>query len=170
MGVTLLSVGRITKAGYSLHFRSTGCKIFDMKDKCIGKIPSAHGVFCVENPLPEPMPPPPLQAYSAEVGPLVATPDELHWLLGHLPEEAARKLVRNGIVDGLELDETVPTSEKECESCLHGRMTRKAISKSSEREATGAVGDEVHTDVWGPASIETPQHNKYYVSFTDEAS
>ncbi|KAJ7210356.1 hypothetical protein GGX14DRAFT_310538, partial [Mycena pura] len=81
-------------------------------------------------------------------GPLVATPDELHRLLGHLPEEAARKLVRNGIVDSLELDETVPTSsEKECESCLHGRMTRRAISKSSEREANGAVGDEVHTDV-----------------------
>jgi transposase InsO family protein len=96
--------------------------------------------------------------------------NELHRLLGHVPKEAAQKLVKNEIVSRLELDETGPTYEKECESCLHGRMTRKAISKPSEREATGEVGDEVHTDVWGLASIETPQHNRYYASFTDESS
>lgn len=101
---------------------------------------------------------------------MIVTPDELHRLLGHLPVEAARKLVNNEFVEGIEIDETAPTSEKDCVSCLHDSMTRKAISKPAECEAKGAIGDEIHTDVWGPASVETPQHKKYYVSFTDETS
>jgi hypothetical protein len=164
MGVTLLSVGRITQASYKLHFRSTDCKIFDQRGRRIGIIPFAHGVYCVEAPQPE------LRAYSADDAPLVATPEELHRLLSHIPIEAARTLVRNKFIEGIELDETGPTPPKDCESCLHGRMTRKPISKPAEREAKGEVGDEIHTDVWGPASVETPQHNRYYVSFTDEAS
>jgi hypothetical protein len=39
---------------------------------------------------------------------------------------------------------------------------RKAILKPAEREAQGIIGDKVHTDVWGPATVETPQHKKYY--------
>ncbi|KAJ7197743.1 hypothetical protein GGX14DRAFT_359236, partial [Mycena pura] len=161
MGVTLLSVGRITQAGYSLHFRSKGCKIFDARDRCIGTVPFAHGVYCVEMPRLA-------QAYTADDGPLKVTIDELHRMLGHLPKEAAQKLVQDQRIAGIELDETARTSEEECVSCLHGRMTRKPISKSAEREAKGDVGDEIHSDLWGPATVETPQHKKYYVSFTDE--
>ena len=49
-------------------------------------------------------------------------------------------------------------------------MTRKPISKALEMEASGKTGDEIHTDVWGPAPIETPQHKRYYVTFTDKAT
>jgi len=35
-------------------------------------------------------------------------------------------------------------------------MTQKPISKVLEIEASGKTGDEIHTDVWGPAPIETP--------------
>ncbi|KAF8870311.1 hypothetical protein CPB85DRAFT_1400563, partial [Mucidula mucida] len=75
--------------------------------------------------------------------------------MGHLPVDAAKKLVKDQLVEGLELDESSPVSKDPCESCLQGRMTRSAISKSRENDASGGVGDQVHSDVWGPASTET---------------
>jgi len=35
-------------------------------------------------------------------------------------------------------------------------MTRKPISKVLEMKASEKTGDEIYTDVWGPAPIETP--------------
>jgi len=37
-------------------------------------------------------------------------------------------------------------------------------------KASRKIGDEIHTDMWGPAPIETPQHKKYYVIFTDKVT
>ncbi len=164
LGVTLLSVGRITQAGYSLDFKDEECRIFDKKHHQIGSIPHVNGLYRLRVPVPHP------EAHHIDDGPRIVTPDELHRLMGHLPVDAAKKLVKDQLVDGLELDEGSPTSKDQCPSCLHGRMTRKAVSKSRENDASGGVGDQVHSDVWGPATIETPQHKKYYVTFTDDAS
>jgi hypothetical protein len=164
LGPTLISIGRIAQAGCAVQFRHQECRIFNSKHQQIGTIPLVHGLYAVQVPNPPP------QANIASDTPILATPEELHRLMGHLPMEAAKKLVKNELVEGIELDETGPTLEDNCKSCLHGRMTRKPISKATERAATGNIGDEVHTDVWGPATIETPQHKNYYVSYTDESS
>jgi len=37
-------------------------------------------------------------------------------------------------------------------------------------EASRKTRDEIYTDVWGPAPIETPQHKRYYVTFTDKVT
>ena len=164
LGVTLISIARITQAGYALQFRQTECRIFDGKNRRIGTIPLTNGLYRVQVPITTP------HAHVANDAPLIATPDELHRLMGHLPIDAAKKLIKDQLVDGIELDETAHAPADTCKSCLHGRMTRKPISKTTEREAQGEVGDEIHTDVWGPAPVETQQHKRYYVSFTDEAS
>jgi hypothetical protein len=39
LGGTLISIGRITQTGYSLHFRHEECRIFDARDRRIGAIP-----------------------------------------------------------------------------------------------------------------------------------
>jgi len=39
-----------------------------------------------------------------------------------------------------------------------------------EIEASRKTGDEIYTNVWGPAIIETPQHKRYYIIFTDKAT
>jgi hypothetical protein len=116
----------------------------------------------IEKPLPH--------ANLAAEGPLLVTPQQLHVIMGHIPVEAAKKLVKNRLVGGVELDKMQPGSTDECKSCLHGRMTRKPISKGTDQEAAGEMGDDIHTDVWGPAPVKTTQHKRYYVSFTDEVT
>jgi hypothetical protein len=72
-----------------------------------------------------------------------------------------------GLVDGLKLD---PVNETmgQCESCENAKATCKPISKVCKPQCCEHFGNEVHTDVWGPAQVQTPGHNTYYVSFTDD--
>ena len=94
--------------------------------------------------------------------------NELHRHLGHVSHERAKLLVTKGLAEGLILDkESQPTI---CESCEWAKATRKAIVKVREGENAAAVGDEVHSDVWGPAPVETLGRRRYYVSFIDDYS
>ena len=90
--------------------------------------------------------------------------------MGHISTDTAIKLVKNHLVDGIELDKSQDTIREICKSCLYGKMTQKPISKGSELEASGKIEDKIHTGVWGPAPVETPQHKRYYVTFTNKAT
>ena len=57
-----------------------------------------------------------------------------------------------------------------CESCEWAKGQRKEVSRIREGERRTAVGDEVHSDLWGPAPVESINHKRYYVSFTDDYS
>jgi hypothetical protein len=51
--------------------------------------------------------------------------------MGHIAPEAAKRLVKNRLVEGIELDEG--TELKSCNSCAHAKSTRKPIRKQRER-------------------------------------
>ena len=94
--------------------------------------------------------------------------NELHRRLGHVSHERARLLIKKGLVEGVELDEGSETIV--CESCEWAKGERKSISKIRESDRRTAIGDEVHSDLWGPAPVESINHKRYYASFTDDYS
>src|SRR5271170_4524751 len=47
MGLTLVSIGKITNAGYKVIFRGPNCRIFDPRDKVIGNITVENGLYRV---------------------------------------------------------------------------------------------------------------------------
>ena len=47
---------------------------------------------------------------------------------------------------------------------------RKEITKVREGERCAVVGKQVHSNLWGPAPVESINWKKYYVSFTDDYS
>jgi len=102
LSVTLLLVARITQAGYMLHFKQQGCQILDPKNCQIGTIPIINRLYGIRVKTP-------LQANTAIEDPLTVTPDELHRLMGYISTDAATKLVKDHLVDGIELDESQDT-------------------------------------------------------------
>ena len=92
--------------------------------------------------------------------------EELHRRMGHISPEAARRLVKDGAIDGIEIDES--SDLKSCDSCEYAKTTRKAIRKVREAPRAAKFGDEVHSDLWGPSPIQSPGGKEYYVSFTDD--
>ncbi|KIM58610.1 hypothetical protein SCLCIDRAFT_27992 [Scleroderma citrinum Foug A] len=79
---------------------------------------------------------------------------ELHRKMGHILPIVARHLAENGLVSGLKFDllKDEPTF---CEACVYVKATRKPIAKEHVGEHAMEFSAEVHTDVWGPAPVET---------------
>jgi len=97
------------------------------------------------------------------------TLDLLHRWLGHIAHSAARKLVCDSLVTGLKLEKSGET-DLFCESCAYGKMTWVPISKVRGGERAKVFCEEVYSDIWGPARVETEKKQCYYVTFIDDYS
>ncbi|THG93576.1 hypothetical protein EW026_g7695 [Hermanssonia centrifuga] len=159
MGVTLVSVSRITATDCQVHFDNKCCCIYSLSKSVIGNIPVVDGLYHVHHPK--------TFDYAGQVKDAF-TIDELHRLMGHISHDAARDLVRKGLVLGVMIEDS--PSSGVCAACEAAKMTRKPIQQYREGEHAAAVGYEVHSDIWGPAPVKTLGGRKYYVSFTDNHS
>ncbi|OSX63910.1 hypothetical protein POSPLADRAFT_1088399, partial [Postia placenta MAD-698-R-SB12] len=54
-----------------------------------------------------------------------------------------------------------------CEVCIRAKSTRKPVPAVREGERAEELGDEVHSDLWGPARVATLGGRKHYITFTD---
>jgi hypothetical protein len=94
MGVTLVSISRITAAGHKAIFDGPSLKIFNSMKKLLGEIPVSKGLYRVEH------------TESAHTVMETVTVNNLHRRIGHIAPDAAKLLVNKGIVEGIHLDET----------------------------------------------------------------
>jgi hypothetical protein len=157
MGLTVVSISRITGAGHTVSFEGKSCKIRNKAGVLIGDIPaSASGLYKVEH------------AYAAVDSLEKVDLPTLHRRLGHIAGDTIRSLIRNNLIDGIELlDDGSPLL---CDSCQHAKFTKKPIRKERVAPLADAFGAEVHTDVWGPSPVASLGGRKYYITFTDDHS
>ena len=161
MGVTLVSISRIAEAGSMVVFSGNLCRIFNKERKIISEIKVKGGLYRVFKPNSG------IGAYSTSTKEILSI-NELHRRLGHVSHERARFLVKEGLVKGIELD--AGSEAVVCESCEWGKGERRSITKVREGGRRTAIGDEIHSDLWGPVPVESISHKGYYVSFTDDYS
>ena len=154
MGVTLVSISRITAAGHKAVFDGPSLKLFNRSKKLLGEVPINNGLYRVEH------------NESAHAATETLTVDDLHRQMGHIAPDAAKLLVKKGIVEGIELDES--QNPRTCDVCEFAKTSRKAIKRERVTERAKSFGDEVHSDLWGPAPVRTKGWHEYYISFTDD--
>jgi hypothetical protein len=154
VGVTLVSISRITAANYEVNFAGTLMQIRNGNKKLIGEVAVKGGLYRVEH----------TESIHAAIETVSA--DELHHRMGHIAPDAARDLIKKGLVTGINLDESQNASS--CDSCAFAKTTRKAIIKERVRPRAEHFGDEIHSDVWGPSPVMTKGGYKYYVTFTND--
>ena len=159
MGVTLVSISKIAKAGFTTVFHKRLLKILGPRDSLLGSIDVRNSLYRVDHHSCE-------TAASASVG--MVTIEELHCLLGHISPEVAKNLVEEGRVEGVKLDKS--STIRSCDSCEYVKAHRKPIQKERELPRAANLGEEVHSDVWGPAPVQTINGREYYASFTDDHS
>ena len=158
MTLTVISISKIASAGYSVIFEDKFCKIKNKIGKIVGKIEARpNGLYRVDRPI--------ASAAAAQEQVDILT---IHRRLGHISANSIRDLIRANAATGLHpIDLHSPIS---CDSCEHAKATRKIIRKSTINPRAQAFGDEVHTDVWGPAPVKTIGGRRYYITFTDDHS
>ena len=76
-------------------------------------------------------------------------------------------MLKDGTITGITLDDAHATMGT-CDSHEYAKTMRKPIGKLRDPPRCEKLGDEVHTDLWGPSLVQMSMHSRYYVSFTDD--
>jgi transposase InsO family protein len=159
MSATLVSIGRIVAAKHTVLFRGATLQILNSADKVVGEIPKLNGLYCVNHGPCEG------EEKAQVAGNVSVSIDLLHRKMGHISYEAARTLIRQKMITGVDLDEVDPLGP--CESCEYAKTTRKPIQKTRTEPRAKSYGDEVHSDLWGPSPVRSIGGRRYYVTYTD---
>jgi hypothetical protein len=139
---TLISLGALDWKGYRATIGGGHLNLITPGGTRIGRVPqSLCGLYRVLHS--------PNLAHAVEVVGLM----ELHRRLGHIAPASAHRLVESGAATGVTL---APNSrEVDCDACLFARATHQPIPQLCISPPAQNFGDEIHTDVWGPAPIQS---------------
>jgi hypothetical protein len=170
LGTNLLSIPSTTERGIDVHF--TGQSVSFMKNGTAIMAGSRVGRDLYE--LDISTADPSQTADSSQIDAIVCSavtsrqPISIwHQRLSHTSYKTIIKMVSNGLVDGIDLqDNSTPSSI--CPGCAFGKMHRLPF-KHGRRRAT-QVGEIIHSDVCGPMEPPSPGGARYYVSFKDDLS
>ena len=88
--------------------------------------------------------------------------------MGHVSSEVARKLIKDGMVTGVQLEYMPLGKLFFCSSCVYAKATRKPVPKIREGQRAEVFGGEIHSDLWGKAPVESRGGKHYYVTFIDD--
>ena len=157
VGYTLVSVGRLDEAGFTVKFGGGKCVLVGEDGVEVGVVPkTSTRIYKVEH-----------EEAVANVAEERLTLDALHRRMGHISLDAARKLLKDKMITGIRLVYS-PTKDFFCASCVYAKATRKPAPKMRESERADVFGGEVHSDLWGKAPVESRGGKKYYVTFIDD--
>ena len=158
MGLTLITISKITTAGYPVIFCGLTCKIFDQRKKAIGEIKQKNGLYWVDHD--------DQGQEMARAAQELLNAKQLHQYMGPISLDAAKCMVKDGSVSGIELDEN--TTLTSCDLCEYVKTIQKPIKKAQVEPWALAFGDKIHSDLWGKSLVQTPGKKEYYVSFTGD--
>jgi transposase InsO family protein len=91
----------------------------------------------------------------------------MHRCLVHIAPDSIWKMVKRGIVEGVQL---INGATVTCKVCEQAKVTRKQIRKEHEVPLSDVLGKEIHSDVWGPSPVPNLGGRRYFVTFTDDFS
>ena len=96
--------------------------------------------------------------------------EQLHYSLGHLNYHTIKGMVHKGLIKGItllkrELSITPPM----CPACTKGKATQASFPASKSGHADKVLGL-VHSDLWGPAPVQTITGTRYVITFMDDKS
>ena len=125
IAITLISASHIDEAGYSIHLQHGICQISDPSNRIVARIPRTNNLYkVVSHTLSS-------SAQLAKSSPLITcrgeeeeasanlvlSAKELHRRLGHISLKSAKKLITDGLVKGITLNNH-STDHELCTACV----------------------------------------------------
>jgi hypothetical protein len=135
MALNLISAHHIAAVGFAVQFESDACKILFPTPgwKLITSIAQVNGLYAIPAQTEE----------SAHVAKL--TVNELHHALGHVAQGAVLYAVKQGLIEGIELDSA--STPEFCDACTKEKAMRQLFPTEMKNHAR-TYRELVHTDLW----------------------
>jgi transposase InsO family protein len=172
MTVNLLSVSRITAAGYTVEFGASDCKIKEGKRVIavadLVKDNNLYRLRTVSSPVKDGVASQP--QYCLAVGePAQQPPSELwHQRLGHLNHRAVSMLLGRGMTADIQL--ALPGDTTRCDACILGKHHRSATHGLVTTSRATRPLFRLHLDICGPFSVEALDGSLYLLQVVDDYS
>ena len=145
----------------SLFIKNGSCVVHSLKSSIIGCIPLVWELYHVSSLFD------PSSTPSVTSATKLMSISELHCKMGHRNHDDLCRMVKQGMVTGIEVD--LDSKPKFCKACIKAKADRKPFPKKSETVYT-KYGEKVVSDLWGPARVESLGGKKYYFLFKDLCS
>lgn len=84
-----------------------------------------------------------------------------HRRLGHISQQGLLELEKQGLLGKVKLVEL-----SFCEDCVLGKSTRVSFSKATHK--TKRTLDYIHSDLWGPAIVNSHRGARYFLTIIDD--
>jgi hypothetical protein len=181
----LLSVAHLTQRGVNIRFTGKECQLYAQTGQltCSGQLQGKLFIMDMRTVVPETACITRIDTFPVEGDDLpVATEtalvtrsssskadvDTWHCRLAHLNTDAIMRMVKKGMVKGMEISGSTSRTSP-CEPCLKGKQTRTEIHKTTETRADIALGH-IFSDVCGKLPTRSHRGFEYFVTFTDNKS
>ena len=164
MPITLISVSQMVKRGFPAHFEKTSCKILMPRETILTVVSEKRGLYPLLDTDPTATR---SETALATDAPVSITLTELHLKMAHSSAPALKKMVVEGVVEGVQLSDTeIPF----CETCVKAKQAQQPFPKERSSPPATVYGQRVHSDVWGKAAVRSLGGNEYFVTFLDDYS
>ena len=170
MPISLISISQMIKGGFFAHFEKDGCHILSPTRAVILIVSERLGLYPV---LPSnSSSPPPVAPTASSEGALSSSPKsltltEFHRIMGHAYPGALRKMVAEGVVTGVSLEDGEASF---CEPCIQAKHSREPFPKERSSPQATTYGERIHSDLWGQSQVKTLGGKEYFMSFLDDAT
>jgi hypothetical protein len=160
MAHTLILLSRLESDGFKITLANASMKIATQKGYTIGIIPRIGGLYWLSIPFSA-------SAMSATPPLLEITLEDLHKCLGHCSYKALKRMVQSGRFPNLK---PINNIRPQCRICELAKANCAPIAHIQSSPLASSYGDHTHSDVWGPATVQTPFHKKYALILLDNAT
>ena len=144
-------------------FEKGRCIVKSRKGKEILSAQKNNGLFQIKHH------PKPIVAGLTDVNEGLTRSELWHLRLGHAGYSTLKVMLRDNMVEGLELKEFNKPTSHLCKGCVLGKSVRKCFHKSSTPRAT-KLGELTHMDLSGKVSVPTFDYQFYFAVFVDDCS
>ena len=86
--------------------------------------------------------------------------------MGHINHDDLRRMVKDGMVDGIELN--LDSKPEFCTTCIQAKATRKPFPRLSTSERATCYGQKIVSDLWGPSPVKSLGGKEYSICFQDQ--
>ncbi|KAJ3473669.1 hypothetical protein NLI96_g12886 [Meripilus lineatus] len=167
MPAALISVSLMVEGGLSAHFEKDGCQILSpTRSKLLHVLPKS-GLYPVFTAKPNSALPTPKIESALTSSPNTLSLTQFHRIMGHAYPPALRKMVAQGTVSGVSLEDG---PAEFCDTCVQAKHTRDSFPQERSSPQAKAYGERTHSDVWGKSQVKTLGGKEYFVTFTDDAT
>lgn len=140
----------------------SACSLYGLDRVRFATIPKYQGLYSMtkQTKSTEPMAPTALMARHISAM-------DLYAILGHISPLMAIEMVRKGVITGFKLSDTVMSF---CKTCIHVKQSTQDIPKVQTSPKLEHWGQRIHTDVCGPAKVNSLGGMCYFVTFINDAT